>query len=193
MPLVSTEDFFGEVNLQIICSSHWVCAKISAFAGFAMLAHPYFVELVHCLFNDFGGVGQDAGFKISTMVSFHSDARPCKICAANIYFLTIENKHFEMDTRTQHPFQTVVKYRIFIKILAKILSWLFCVNKPHLHAPLDKLGNQPQKRFLLLTRLHIKVFDVGSTYPKSAPHVKAMGKDTEIVVGVGDVGEHKTK
>ena len=151
-----------------------------------MLAHPYFVELVHCLFYDFGVVGQNAGLKISTMVGFHTNARPCKICAAYIYFLTIKNKHFEMYTRAQHPFQTVVKHRIFIKILAKVLPRLLCVNKPHLHPPPDKLGNQPQKRLLLLARIHIKVFDVGSPNPKSALHVDATREDAKVVVGVGD-------
>lgn len=180
----------GKFLIGFIVSSHWVSAKISAFAGFAMLAHPNFVELVHCLFNDFGVIGQDTGFKISTMVGFHTDARPCKICAAYIYFLTIENKHFEMYTRAQHSFQTVVKHGIFIKILAKVLPRLLCVNKPHLYTSLNKLGNQPQKRLLLLARIHIKVFDVGSTNPKSALHVEATREDAVVVVGVGDVGEH---
>jgi len=40
----------GRGQRKMKCSSKklfdWVCAEISTLAGFAMLAHPYFIELV---------------------------------------------------------------------------------------------------------------------------------------------------
>ena len=64
------------------------------------------------------------------------------------------------------------------------------MNKANLNATLDKLGDEREKRFLLLAHIHVKVFDVGGANPEGVLHSGHAGEDGGVVGGVGDVGEH---
>ena len=61
------------------------------FAGFAVLADPHVVELVHRLFHDFGVVGEDARLEVSLLVRFHADARTRKVRTSEIDRAAVED------------------------------------------------------------------------------------------------------
>ena len=119
---------------------YWVGAEVLALAGFTMLAHPDFVKLVHGLFYDFGVIGQNASLKVSFIIRLHTDTGTSKVCTTDIYFFTVKDKHLEMNTRTKHTFQAVVKNRVLIKVLTKVWTWFFCMNEPYLHTTPNELG-----------------------------------------------------
>ena len=171
-------------------SRYRIRTEFPSFASLAVLANPHVVELVHCLFHDFGVVGEDARLKVSLAVGFHADARTRKIRTSDIDLLAVEDQHFEVNTGTKHPLQSVEKHRMFVEIFSEIRTWFFRMNKANLNATLDKLGDERKKRFLLLAHLHVKVFDVGGANPEGVLHGGHAGEDGGVVGGVGDVGEH---
>ena len=66
-----------------------------------MLSHPYFIKLVHCLFHDFWFICQGASFKVTFVIGFHPNTSTRKVCATDIYFFSVKDKHLEMNTRTE--------------------------------------------------------------------------------------------
>ena len=85
------------VGLQRLCfglpqvSGDGVGAEVTAFAFLAVFANPHVVELVHRVLQDFGVVGQDAGFEVAFVVVLHADAGTGEVRAADIDFCAVEN------------------------------------------------------------------------------------------------------
>ena len=146
-----------------------------------MLADPYIVELVHCLFHYFGFVSENTSLKVSLAVGLHADARPGEVCAADIDLLAVEDYQLEVDTRTKHSFQPIEQDGILVEVFSESWTRLFRMNKANLNATLDKLGDEREKRFLLLAHLHEKVFDVGGADPKGVLHSSHAGEDCGVV------------
>ena len=103
-----------------------VWTEFSTFAGFAMLAYPYFIKLVdfvfvrhdsgifeqarmslaapsvHGLLNDFCFICQDARFKIAFVISLHSNTSTCEVRASHIHLFPIKDKYLKpMEQREQ--------------------------------------------------------------------------------------------
>jgi hypothetical protein len=93
-----------------------------------------------------------------------------------------------MDSRTEHSLQTVIQYWELVKVLPEVRPRFFCMNQPHLYPTPNELSNECQKWFLLFAHLHIKVFDISSTNPKSVLHGLHPWKHLSVVGGVGDEG-----
>lgn len=57
----------AEKNAEFVflISPYRVAAVRTALAGFAMAAHPYLIELLHCLFHNHRVVGEDAGLEVA--------------------------------------------------------------------------------------------------------------------------------
>ena len=151
-------------------SHNRIRAILSPFARFAVFPHPHFIKLVHGLFDDLWVVGQDSGFEVACCFSFHSDAGACEVGATHVNLFAVEYEHLEVDSWTEHSLQSVVQHGVFIKVLTKVRSRLFRMDKPHLHASADELSNKCQKRFLLTAHLHIEVLDIGGANPKRVLH-----------------------
>ena len=158
----------------MLCSSKkiidWVWTELSALAGFAMLAHPYFIELGHGTIDDFGVIGQDARLEVAFVADFHANAGTSEISTTYINLLPIEHKHLEMNTRTKHTLQAVIQHWVLVKILPKVQTRFFCMNEPYLHATPNELSNKSQNRLLLFAHLDINVFYVSRSNPKSMLH-----------------------
>ena len=120
-----------------------------------MLSHPYFVELVHCLFNDFRVICQDARLEVASRFSLHANSRTREICTTHIYLLANKDKHLEMNTQTKHSLQAVVENRVLVKVLPEVWSRFFCMNEPYLHTTTDEHGNESKEWLLLLSYLYI--------------------------------------
>ena len=73
-----------------------------------MFSHPYFIKLIHSLFNNFWVICQDACFKVARSFSLHANSRTREVRTSNIHFLAIKDKHLEMNTRTEDSLQAVV-------------------------------------------------------------------------------------
>ena len=54
-----------------------VWTEVPTFAGFAMLAYPDFIKLIHRLLHDFRVISQDASLEVTNCFSFHADAGTC--------------------------------------------------------------------------------------------------------------------
>ncbi len=134
-------------------------------ARFAVFAHPHFIKLVHGLFDDLRVVGQYSGLEVACCFGFHTDTSACEVGATHVNLFAVEYEHLEMNSWAEHSLQSVVQHRVFIEVLTKVRSRLFCMDQPHLHTPADELGNKRQKRFLLFAHLHIEVFDIGGANP----------------------------
>ena len=113
-----------------------------------MLSHPYFIKLIHGLFNDFWIICQDASFKVTFVICLHSDTCTCKIRTADIHLFNIKDKHFEMNTGTKHSLQTIIQHCVLVKILTKVRTWFFCMNESNLHTAPYEMSNDGKKRFL---------------------------------------------
>ena len=151
-------------------SADGVGAEVASFTCFAVSANPDVVELVHCLLHDFGVVGEDAGLKVAFVVVLHADAGAGEVRAAHIDFLAVEDEHLEMDTGTEHPFETIVENRVFVEVLTEVRTGFFGMNQTHLHTPPDELSYQSEKGFLLFANVNIEILDVSSANPKRVFH-----------------------
>ena len=111
-----------------------------------MFTYPYFIELVHGLFNEFRVISQDACFKIASSFSLHANSRTREVSTSYICHLAIINYHLEMDTRAQHAFQAIIQYGVLIKVLTKVGARFLRMNKPHLHTLPNQFCQQGKKR-----------------------------------------------
>ena len=73
-----------------------------------MFSHPYFIELVHCLFDNFCVICKDASFKVASRFSLHTNSSTREVRTSYIHLLAIKDKHLEMNTRTENSLQPVV-------------------------------------------------------------------------------------
>jgi hypothetical protein len=108
-------------------------AEVSAFARFAELANPYVIKLVHGLFYYCRVISQYARLKVAFIFTLHTDTGTCKVGASDIDLFEVKDEHLEMNTRTEHPLQTVVQDGIPVKVLPKGGTWFLSMNEPHLH------------------------------------------------------------
>ena len=193
--------YYRTVFLEQVChlglrkprqdTSHYrIRTELPPFAGFAVFADPYIVELVHRLFHDFGLIGEDARFEVALAVGFHADARTRKIRTSDINLMTVEDQHFEVNTGAKHPLQSVEKHRVIIEVFSESRTWFFRMNKANLYATLYQLCNEREKRFLLFAHLHVEILDIGSADPEGVFRGGHAREDSGVVGGVGDVSEH---
>ena len=149
---------------------------------------------VHCLFHNFRVIGQDTSLEVASCFCFHADTAPVRFALPTYTSLqsktnilnrwssesrvelapTIPSRdrgrRSQMDARTEHPLQTVIQYRVLVKVLSKVGPGFFCMNESHLRPTSNELGNECQKWLLLFAHLHIQVFYVSGTNPKSMLH-----------------------
>jgi len=90
-----------------------------------MFPYPHIIELVHGLFYDFWVISQYACFEVASSFSLHANSRTREVRTSYIHFLAIKNKHLEMNTRTKHTLQTVIEYRVLVKVLPEVWAWSF--------------------------------------------------------------------
>lgn len=156
-----------------------------------VLAHPYLIELLHCLLHNRGVVGEDAGLEVAGVFALHTDARAGKVGAADIDFLAIEDEHLKVHARTERPFHPVDERRVLVEILTERRSRFLGVDEPYFHTPADELRQQFEKRHLHTILLDIRILDVGGADPERVLHVGAMQEHAGVVGGIGDEGEHR--
>ena len=80
-----------------------VWAEALALAGFAVLAHPDVVELLHGLLDDLRIIGQDACLKVTLIAALHADASAREVSATDVHLLAVKNQHLEVNPGAQHP------------------------------------------------------------------------------------------
>ena len=87
-----------------------VWAVVFALAGFAVLAYPNIVKLLHGLLDDLWVIGQDASFEVTLIAALHANTGTREVCAADIHLLTVKDKHLEVNpghsTRTNRSYST---------------------------------------------------------------------------------------
>lgn len=184
---------FLPIRMEQNTSRYRIRTELPPFAGLAVFADPYIVELAHRLLHDFGLIGEDASLKVSLAIGFHADARPGEVCAADIDLLAVEDYQLEVDTRTKHSFQPIEQDGILVDVFSESWTRLFRMNKANLNATLDKLGDERKKRFLFFSHFHIEVLDVCSADPEGVLNGDHTSEDGGVVGGVGDVLEHNAK
>ena len=145
----------------------WVRTIVSTFAFLAMFSHPYFIKLIHGLFNYLGVISHNSCFKIASRFSLHANTGAREVRTSNIHFLAIKDKYLEMNARTEDSLQSVIENRLLVKVLPKVRARFLSMNKSYLHPTPNELCNESQKRLLLFAYLHIQVFYVSGTNPKN--------------------------
>ena len=153
-----------------------------------VLAHPYLIELLHCLLQNRGVVGEDADLEVAGVFALHPDARTGEVGAADVRLLAIEDEHLEMHARTERPFHPVDERRILVEILTERRSRFLGVDEPYFHAPADELRQQFEERHLHTVLLDIRILDVGGADPKRVFHIGAMREHAAVVGGGGNEG-----
>ena len=68
-----------------------VWAEVLALAGFAVLAHPNVVKLLHGLLYDLRIIGQDACLEVTLIAALHANACPREVSAADIHHLAVKD------------------------------------------------------------------------------------------------------
>ena len=112
MAEVRPDDYFSRKNLY-----DGVWAVVLALTGFAVLADPNVVKLLHGLLDDLRIIGQDAGLEVALIAALHANACPGEVSAADIYLLAVKDQHLEVNPGAEHPFQPVIQHRIPVKVL----------------------------------------------------------------------------
>ena len=79
---------------------------MAAAAARAVFAAPYTVELLWGSFHTSWVVGKDAGLEVSAITAFHTYSGSGQIGGADIGCLKVEDQHFEVYPRTEHPLQS---------------------------------------------------------------------------------------
>ena len=123
-----------------------VWAEVLAFAGFAMLAHPNVIKLLHGLLDDLWNIGQDARLKVALIVALHADAGTREVSAADVHLLAVKNQHLEVNPGAQHPFQPVLQHGIPVKVLPEVRPRLLSMNQPHLNTSPNQQSDNRQER-----------------------------------------------
>ena len=108
-----------------------VWAEVFTLAGFAVLAHPDVVKLLHSLLDDLRVIGQDARLEVAPIATFHTDAGTCEVSAADIHLFTVKHKHLEVNSGTQHSLQPVIKYWIAVKVGREVSDRKACLKNLH--------------------------------------------------------------
>lgn len=175
-------------NMLFFISPYRVATEGAALAGMTVLAHPYLIELLHCLFHNHRVVGEDAGLEVAGIFALHPDARAGKVGAADVRLLAIEDEHLEVHARTERPFHPVDERRVLVEILAERRSRFLGVDEPDSNALADKLRQQFEERHLHAVLLDVRILDVCGADPQRVLHVGAMGEHAGVVGGVGDEG-----
>ena len=95
-----------KVNKVSLILFDWVSAVLAATAVGTVFSAPYAVKLLTGSIYQGGFVGEYSSLEVATVATLHAYAGSCQIGRANVGSLEIENKHLEMDSRTEHPFQS---------------------------------------------------------------------------------------
>lgn len=121
----------------------------------AMGSLPDGVEVVGGGIDQLGFVGEDAGLEVAVVVAFHAYAGTREVGGADVGGGAVENHYLEMHSWAEPPFQPAPQARVFVEILAEILSWLFGMKQAHFDTPFQQLVEHRQKRNHIPTSLHI--------------------------------------
>ena len=98
----------------------------------------------------------------------------------------IENDNLEVNAGAQGTLQTGKQYRVVVKVLPEVRSWLFGMNQAHFPALFDQVRQDPQK----WPFFDVEVLDVGRADPKRALHFRHPGNHFLEVSFVCDVLGH---
>lgn len=120
---------------------------MAAAAAGAVLATPDAVELLHGGFDEAGIIGEDACLEVTAVTAFHADAGSGKVGGADVGGLKVEDEYFEVDSRAEHLLQRRLQYRVTVKVFSECRPRLFGMDETYLHAMLQKIGKDPEKRF----------------------------------------------
>lgn len=115
-------------------SGDGVAAKGFPFTGFAVLAYPDGIELVHGLLHQLGIIGEDAGLEVASAVAFHTDACACEVGTTDVGHLAVEDQDLEMHPWTKCPFKAIKQSRVFVEVFTKRWTRLLGVDEPYLNA-----------------------------------------------------------
>ena len=66
-----------------------VWAEVFTLAGFAVLAHPDVVKLLHGLLDDLRIIGKDARLEIALIATLHADACTREVGTADIHLFAV--------------------------------------------------------------------------------------------------------
>ena len=135
------DDDFLEKNLY-----DRVWAVVFALTGFAVLAHPDVVKLLHGLLDDLWITGQDASLEVTLIAALHADASAREVSAADVHLLAVKNQHLEVNPGAQHPLQPVIQHGIPVKVLPEVRPRLLSMNQPHLNPSPNQQSDNRQER-----------------------------------------------
>ena len=74
-------------------------------------------------------IGEDAGLEVAVVVAFHADVSTSEVGGTYVGGGAVEYHYLEMHSRTESPFQPAPQLRIFVEILAEVLTRLFGVQQ----------------------------------------------------------------
>lgn len=79
-------------------------------------------------------VGEDTGFKVAPVLTFHTHTCARKVSRSDISSLHIKYHQLEMHPRTAYPFQVGRKDGVAVKVIPEHRPWFFGVYQPHINA-----------------------------------------------------------
>ena len=161
MAEVRPDDYFSRKNLY-----DGVWAVVLALTGFAVLADPNVVKLLHGLLGDLRIIGKDAGFEDALIAALHTDAGTREVSATNIHLLAVKHQHLEVNPGTQHSLQPVIQHRIPVKVLPEVRPRLLSMNQPYLNPSPNQQRDNGEKRLRRITNLDMQVLDISRTNPQ---------------------------
>lgn len=171
--------------------SNPIAAEVFPLAGLAVEPLPDAVEMVGGGVYQRRLVGEDAGLEVAVVVAFQTHAGAREVGGANIGGGAVENHYLEMNPWAESPFQPAPQPRILVKILAEVLAWFFGMKQPHIDTPFQQIIEHRQEWHHIPSSLHIQVLEVCGTNPQVVLHLRAAGKDIDVVVAIGNVFQHK--
>ena len=166
-----------------------VAAEGFSFALGTSVPLPDAVEVVGGI-DQLGVVGEDAGLEVAVVVAFHAYAGACEVGGADVGGGAVENHYLEMHPWAESPFQPAPQPRILVEVLAEVLTRLFGMKQPHIDTPFQQIIEHRQERHHIPSSLHIQVLEVCGTNPQVVLHLRAAGKDIDVVVAIGNVFQH---
>lgn len=168
-----------------------VAAEALPFAGFAMDALPYGIDMVGGGVNQLRFVGEDSGFEVAVVLAFHSHAGAREVGRAYVGGGTVENHYLEMHTWTELSLQFGPQAGIPVEVFAVVLAGFLCMQQPHIDTSLQQAVEDGEEWLNLAAgRAYIQVFEVGRSNPQVVPRLRAAGNHLAIVVFVSNVLQH---
>ncbi len=130
-----------------------------------MGAAPDGVELLHDFCDKFGIGGDDAGFKVATVVGLGAHACAGEIGRAGVGEAAVNDDGFEMYARAEDALNTVDKGGVSVKILTEGRAGLFGMEQADGDLSLDEVGKDFQEGNHAAAFIDVQVFEVAGAEP----------------------------